>query len=79
VRYATIGDYWDEDIVSKITNFLHENQESFTSKFSYMKGILGDLGVMRIPLKRDENPIKKRPYRVNPKYKEKVKENWKRC
>ena len=72
MKYATIGDYWDEDIVSKITNFLHENQESFTSKFSYMKGILVDLGVMRIPLKPYAKHVKKRPYRLNPKYKEKV-------
>jgi len=39
-----------------------------------MKGILGDLGVMRIPLTLNVNPIKQRPYRLNPKYKEKVKE-----
>lgn len=39
-----------------------------------MKGIIGDLRVMRIPLKPDVDPVKKRPYRLNPKYKEKVKE-----
>lgn len=39
-----------------------------------MKGILGDLGVMNIPLNLDVNPVKQRPYRLNPKYKEKVKE-----
>jgi hypothetical protein len=27
---------------------------------------------MRIPLKPDERPVKQRPYRLNPKYKEKV-------
>ena len=48
-KYATIGDYWDEDIVNKITNMLHEYQELFPTKFSDMKGIIGDLGVMRIP------------------------------
>lgn len=39
-----------------------------------MKGILGDLGVMKIPLKPDAKPVKQRPYRLNPKYKAKVKE-----
>lgn len=39
-----------------------------------MKGILRDLGVMRIPLKPNAKFVKKRPYRMNPKYKEKVKE-----
>ena len=38
-----------------------------------MKGILGDLGVMRIPLKVDAKPMKQCPYRLNPRYKEKVR------
>jgi hypothetical protein len=38
-----------------------------------MKGIKGPMGEMRIPLKPDARPFKKRPYRLNPKYKEKVK------
>ena len=42
-------------------------------KFSEMKGILGDIGVIKIPLKADAKPVKKRPYRLNPKYKEKVR------
>lgn len=70
LKYATIGDYYDEDNVSKITCLLHEYHELFPSKFSDMKGILGDLGVMRILL----NPVKWRPYRMDPKYKEKVKQ-----
>ena len=39
-----------------------------------MRGIVGDLGVMRIPLKEDARPVKQRPYRLNPRYKEKVKD-----
>jgi hypothetical protein len=38
-----------------------------------MKGIKGPMGEMRIPLKQDARPIKQIPYRLNPKYKEKVK------
>jgi hypothetical protein len=38
-----------------------------------MKGIKGPMGEIRIPFKPDERPFKKRPYRLNPKYKEKVK------
>ena len=38
-----------------------------------MKGIKGPMGEMRIPLKLYARPIKHRPYRLNPKYKEKVK------
>ena len=39
-----------------------------------MKGILGDLGVMRIPLKADVKPVRQRPYRLNTRYKEKVRQ-----
>ena len=39
-----------------------------------MKVKLGDLGVMRNILKLDTKPDKKRSYRLNPKYKENVKE-----
>ena len=43
-------------------------------KFTEMKGILGDLGVMRIPLKAYAKPVKNCPYRLNPRYKEKVRQ-----
>ena len=72
-KYATIGDYWDEEMVCKVTELLHEYQDLFPTKFSEMKGILGDIGVMKIPLKKDAKPVKQRPYRLNPKYKEKVR------
>jgi hypothetical protein len=38
-----------------------------------MKGIFGDLGEMKIPLKLGVKPVRQRPYRLNPKYTEKVK------
>jgi len=37
-----------------------------------MKGIKGPMGEMRIPLKPNAKPVKKRPYRLNSKYKEQV-------
>ena len=73
MKFATIGDYWDTDTVSKIIELLHEYLELFPTKFSEMKGILGDLRVMRIPLKLGTKPMKQRPYRLNLKYKEKFK------
>ena len=44
----------------------------FPTKFSELKGIIGDLGVMNIPLKPDVNPVKKITYSLNPMYKQKV-------
>ena len=72
-KYATIGDYWDKEMVSKVTELLHEYQDVFPMKLSEMKGILGDIGVIKITLRADAKPVKQRPYRLNPKYKEKVR------
>jgi len=44
----------------------------FPTKFSDLKGIIGDLGVMKITLNLDLKHVKKRPYYLNPKYKERV-------
>ena len=60
-------------MVSKVTQILHEYQDLFPMKFSEMKGILGDIGVIKILLKPDAKPVKQRLYRLNPKYKEKVR------
>lgn len=70
-KFAVIRDYWDEETINKVINLLHDYQELFTTKFLDMKGTVGYLGVMKIPLKPYAKPVKKRPYRLNPKYKEK--------
>ena len=57
-KFANIGDYWDEDIVGKITALLHEFQDMFPTKFSEMKGIVRDLGEMKIPLNPDTKLVK---------------------
>jgi len=57
-KFANVGDYWDDETVSKITELLREYQELFPTKFSEMKGIIGDLEVMKIPLKPDAKPCK---------------------
>jgi hypothetical protein len=52
---------------------LHEYQDLFPNKFTDMKGIKGPIGEMNIPLIPNARPIKKRPYTLNPKYKQKVR------
>ena len=42
-KFANIGDYWDEETVTKITDL-------FPTNLLEMKGISGDLGEMKIPL-----------------------------
>ena len=43
-----------------------------------MKGILGDLGEMKIPLNPDTNPVKQHLYRLKPRYMERVKDEFDR-
>jgi hypothetical protein len=57
-NFTDVEDYWDDELISKVTDLLHEFQDIFPTKFSDMKGILGDLGEMKIPLKLDAKPIR---------------------
>ena len=60
--------------MEKITDLLHEFQYLFPMKFLEMKGILGDLGEMKILLKPDAKPVRQRPYCLNLRYKEWVRD-----
>jgi len=73
-KIANIGDYWEPAQQAEIVALLKEYQDVFAKDFWDMKGIVEELGVMRIPLKPEAQPIKKRPYRLNLKYKERVKQ-----
>ena len=48
-KMASIGDYWDDETVGYIANLLQEYEDLFLAKFTEMKGILGDLRVMKFP------------------------------
>ena len=39
-KYATIGDYWDDEMVSKVTQLIHEYQDLSLTGFSTMKRII---------------------------------------
>ena len=78
-KFANVGDYWDEEMMEKITDLLHEFQDLFPTKFIEMKEILGDLREMKIPLKPDTKPVRQRLYHLNPQYKERVKMSLIRC
>jgi hypothetical protein len=55
---ARIGDYWDEQIVERITELLCKYSDMFPTTFSNMKGIEEDLGEMKIPLKHEANSVR---------------------
>jgi hypothetical protein len=71
-KLANVGDYWDDATIDNIIELMREYHDLFPTKFTDMKGIKGPMGEMKIPLKLDARPVKQRPYRLNPKYKEKV-------
>ena len=49
-KYVRLGDYWDDATVNKVVELLHEYQDLFLPKITELKGIIGDVGVMKITL-----------------------------
>jgi hypothetical protein len=56
-KFVQIGDYWNDETIEKVADLLREYQDLFPTTFSEMKGIAGDLGEMKIPLKPGAKPI----------------------
>ena len=73
LKFTNVGYYYDEDTMTKTTKPLHEFQDLFLTKFTEMKGILGDSGEIKILLNPSVKPVKQHPYRLNLQYKEQVK------
>jgi hypothetical protein len=77
-KMASIGDYWDEKTMERITELLRKYSDMFPTTFTEMKGIVGELGEMKIPLKPEAISVRHRTYRLNPIYKKNVKVKIKR-
>jgi len=63
-KYATLGDYWDDATVEKVIELLWEYRDLFPTKITKLKGIRGELGMMKITLKPDVKPVKQQPYKA---------------
>lgn len=57
-KLANIWDYWDDETIRNFAEPLMEYQDLFPTKFSKLKGFVGDLGVIKIMLKPNARPIK---------------------
>jgi hypothetical protein len=55
-KFAQIGDYWSDETVEKIVDLLHKYKDLFPTTSLEMKGIVGELGEMNIPLKPGAKP-----------------------
>lgn len=58
LKFAKIRDYWNDAIMDEVSELLCKYQDFFPTKFSDLKGIIGDLGAMELTLKLDTKPIK---------------------
>ena len=56
-KFTNVRDYWDEETMARIMDLLHEFRDLFLTQFLEMKGILGDLGEMKIMLKPDAKQV----------------------
>ena len=57
-KFASVGDYWDEETMAKIKDLLHKFQDLFPTKLYEMKGTWGDLGEMKILLNPDAKLVR---------------------
>ena len=61
---AKIGDYWSEEQTTEIVNLLKEFQDVFSWDYTYLKGLVHEMGEMKIDTKPDVWPMTKRPYKL---------------
>ena len=72
-KIEKIGDYWSEEQTTKIVNLLKEFQDVFTRDYKDLKGLVHEMDKMKIEIKLDAQPIKKRPYKSAHEYKDIIK------
>ena len=72
---AKIGDYWSEEQMTEIVNLLKEFQDVFARDYKDLKGLVHEMGEMKIDIKPDAWTVKKRSYKLAHKYKEIVKKD----
>jgi hypothetical protein len=68
-KMARVGDYWSDKKTMEIVDLLKEYQDVFTHDYKYLKGLVQEMGEMKIELLPGAKPIKKRPYKLAHKYK----------
>ena len=72
-KMAKFGENQREEQMTEIISLLKELQDIFAREYKYLKGIVNEMGEMKIYIKLDARPVKKRPYKLAHKYKEIVK------
>ena len=68
-KMARIGDYWSEQQTTEIVDLLKEYQDVFARDYKDLKGLVEEMGEMKIDILPEAIPVKKRPYKLDNKYK----------
>lgn len=58
-KYVMLGNYWDDAMVDKVVELFCKYQDLFLTKIADLKGIIGDLGMMRITLSSTRSQLSK--------------------
>ena len=70
---AKNDDYRSKEQTIEIVSLLKEFQDVFARDYKDLKGLVHEMGEIKIDIKTDARPIKKRSYKLAHKYKEIVK------
>lgn len=68
-KLAKIEDYWSEEQKKKIVNLLRGYHDVFARDYKDLKGIVQEMGEMKITFLPNANLVKKRLYKLAHKYK----------
>jgi hypothetical protein len=68
-KMARIEDYWSDQQSTKIIDLLKEYQDVFARDYKDLKGLVEEMGEMKIDLLPKATPIKKIPYKLAHNYK----------
>lgn len=58
-KTAKVGDYWSEKQTTEIVNLLKENHDIFSIDYKYLKGLIKEMGEMKIDFVPRAKPMKK--------------------
>ena len=72
-KMSRIDDYWSEQQTTERVDLLKEYQDVFARNYKDLKGLVEEMGEMKIYLLPKATPVKKRPCKLVHKYKEIVK------
>jgi hypothetical protein len=66
---AQVGDYWTKKETCDIFDLLKEYQDVFAWDYKYLKGLVEEMGEMKIELIPQAKLIKNKTYKLAHKYK----------